>query len=214
MNATLWPRVVAPAPTMEPTDQESVGENNHGEDPVRLAALVELARDGDGDAFGALFDHYRPRVERMLLAKTRSTYLAEDMTSETFARALRGLPDFKLDAQHFGAWLGKIARNIALDHFKSRRAALELVTEGMERREAVHDGPDVAVLTILRHERLRRALEQLPANQRSCIALRFLDELSISETAELLGVTEGAVKQRQWRGLRSLSVLMRDEVSA
>src|SRR3546814_3358596 len=58
-------------------------------DRERLIALVELARGGDKDAFGALFDHYHPAVYRFLFYRTRSQTLAEDLASETFFRALR-----------------------------------------------------------------------------------------------------------------------------
>ena len=56
---------------------------------TRLIALVELARKGDADAFGLLYDHYQPSVYRFLYYRTRSQQLAEDLTSETFFRALR-----------------------------------------------------------------------------------------------------------------------------
>ncbi|HEY2636984.1 MAG TPA: sigma factor, partial [Solirubrobacteraceae bacterium] len=56
---------------------------------TRLIALVELARDGDAEAFGQLYDHYQPSVYRFVYYRTRSQTLAEDLTSETFLRALR-----------------------------------------------------------------------------------------------------------------------------
>ena len=61
------------------------------EERSRLIALVELARTGDSDAFGMLYDHYQGSVYRFLFYRTRSSTLAEDLTSETFFRALRNM---------------------------------------------------------------------------------------------------------------------------
>jgi len=83
----------------------------------RLIALVELARTGDKEAFGLLYDHYNTSVFRFLYYRTRSTSLAEDLTSETFFRALRSMNNFRWQGKDFGAWLMTIARNLATDHF-------------------------------------------------------------------------------------------------
>src|SRR4051812_8451702 len=90
-------------------------------DRPRLIALVDLARKGDADAFGMLYDHYQPSVYRFLFYRTRSSTLAEDLTSETFFRALRSMNNFRWQGKDFGAWLMTIARNLATDHFKAGR---------------------------------------------------------------------------------------------
>ena len=79
---------------------------------TRLIALVDLARGGDKDAFGLLYDHYQGSVYRFLFYRTRSTQLAEDLTSETFFRALRSMNNFRWQGKDFGAWLMTIARNL------------------------------------------------------------------------------------------------------
>ena len=94
----------------------------------------------------------------MLLARTRSTTLADDLTSETFGRAWGAMSQFHLDEQYFGAWLRRIARNLATDHFRSRARALELTTGDMShvQTDAVA-GADEAVLPGLHSEELRVA---------------------------------------------------------
>ena len=69
----------------------------------RLIALVELARGGDCDAFGMLYDHYHVAVYRFVYYRVGSVALAEDLTSETFFRALRGMPSFRWQGKDFGA---------------------------------------------------------------------------------------------------------------
>ena len=96
-----------------------------------MIALVELARSGDKEAFGLLYDHYQASVYRFLYYRTRSQTLAEDLTSETFFRALRSMNNFRWQGKDFGAWLMTIARNLTTDHFKAGRTRLEMSTEDM-----------------------------------------------------------------------------------
>lgn len=175
---------------------------------TRLIALVELARNGDKEAFGQLYDHYQPSVYRFLYYRVGSMTLAEDLTAETFFRALRSMHSFRWQGKDFGAWLMTIARNLTADHFKAGRTRLEQTTEDMQTLDSTTESPEVEVLSSLTNEALLRALGDLPAEQRECLIMRFLQGLSIAETAEILGRSSGAVKQLQLRGVRNLSKLI------
>ncbi len=174
----------------------------------RLIALVELARSGDKDAFGLLYDHYQASVYRFLYYRTRSQALAEDLTSETFFRALRSMNNFRWQGKDFGAWLMTIARNLTTDHFKSGRTRLEMTTEDMAPHDDTTEGPEDAVIAGLTNEVLLKALSELPTEQRECLIMRFLQGLSIAETALALSRSDGAVKQHQLRGVRNLAKLL------
>jgi len=174
----------------------------------RLIALVELARGGDKEAFGQLYDHYQPSVYRFLYYRVGSMTLAEDLTAETFFRALRSMHSFRWQGKDFGAWLMTIARNLTADHFKAGRTRLEQTTEDMQTLDTTSDGPEIEVLSSLTNESLLRALGELPTEQRECLIMRFLQGLSIAETAEILGRSSGAVKQLQLRGVRNLAKLI------
>jgi RNA polymerase sigma-70 factor (ECF subfamily) len=178
------------------------------EEQSRLIALVELARTGDKEAFGLLYDHYHLSVHRFLYYRTRSQTLAEDLTSETFFKALRSMNNFRWQGRDFGAWLMTIARNLATDHFKAGRTRLEMTTEDMSAHDDATEGPESEVLASLTNELLLDALQKLPPEQRDCLVMRFLQGLSIAETAEVLGRSDGAVKQLQLRGVRNLAKLM------
>ncbi len=177
-------------------------------DRDRLIALVELARGGDTEAFGLLFDHYHPSVYRFLFHRTRSQALAEDLTSETFFRALRGMANFRWQGKDFGAWLMTIARNLCTDHFKAGRTRLEMTTEDMTPHDDATEGPEESVLASLTNEVLLKALCELPPEQKDCLIMRFLQGMSIAETAQVLGRSDGAIKQLQLRGVRNLAKLM------
>ncbi|QIX28155.1 sigma-70 family RNA polymerase sigma factor [Nocardioides sp. JQ2195] len=180
----------------------------HEADRERLIALVELARGGDKEAFGQLFDHYHPSVYRFLYYRTRSQTLAEDLASETFFRALRSMNNFRWQGKDFGAWLMTIARNLTTDHFKAGRTRLEMTTEDMGIHDDSTEGPEVAVLASLNNESLLIALQKLPKEQQECLVMRFLQGMSIAETAKVLSRSDGAVKQLQLRGVRNLAKLL------
>lgn len=174
----------------------------------RLIALVELARGGDAEAFGMLYDHYSTPVYRFLYYRVSSVALAEDLMSETFFRALRSMSTFRWQGKDFGAWLMTIARNLTADHFKAGRTRLEYATEDMSPHDSVTEGPESSVLASLTNEALLQALTELPHEQQECLIMRFLQGLSIAETAAVLGRSEGAVKQLQLRGVRNLAKLL------
>ncbi len=189
------------------SDQAVSSEDSEAE-RTRLIALVELARGGDSEAFGQLYDHYQGSVYRFVYYRTRSQTLAEDLTSETFLRALRNMSGFRWQGKDFGAWLMTIARNLCADHFKAGRTRLEQTTEDMGAHDDATEGPENEVMAGLTNEVLLDALRQLSDEQRDCLIMRFLQGLSIAQTAEVLGRSEGAIKQLQLRGVRNLAKLV------
>lgn len=178
-----------------------------GAEPTRdrIAALVELARDGDAEAFGQLYDHHVTNIYRFTYARTGSQHLAEDFTSETFTRALRSIKNFKWQGNEFGAWLTAIARNLMADHFKSRRHRSEVVTQTLPDPPDVSQEPLQQAVLSQRREILMCAVNSLPAKQRDCILMRFVQGMSVTETAKVLGRSHGAVRQLQFRAIRALA---------
>jgi len=188
--------------------RSSVADRAEGD---RLIALVELARGGDADAFGLLYDHYHVSVYRFVYYRVGSVALAEDLTSETFFRALRSMASFRWQGKDFGAWLMTIARNLTTDHFKAGRTRLEYATEDMSPHDGSIEGPESAVLASMTNQALLAALTSLPHEQQECLVMRFLQGLSIAETAKVLGRSDGAVKQLQLRAVRNLAKLLPEE---
>jgi RNA polymerase sigma-70 factor (ECF subfamily) len=78
----------------------------------------------------------------------------------------------------------------------------------MGAHDAPTEGPETSVLASLTNEALLQALTQLPTEQQDCLVMRFLQGLSIAETAKVLGRSDGAVKQLQLRGVRNLAKLL------
>ncbi len=171
----------------------------------RLRALVELARDGDAEAFGQLYDHYVSGVFRFVYYRVGSRQLAEDITSETFVRGLRAIQRFTWQGKDFGAWLTTIARNLIADHFKSSRSRLEIVSDDVPEGRVTARSPEEDVLALISNEMLFDAVNSLPPEQRDCVLMRFIQGMSIAETAAALKRSEGAIKQLQLRAVRSLA---------
>ncbi|WP_199441626.1 sigma-70 family RNA polymerase sigma factor [Umezawaea beigongshangensis] len=170
--------------------------------------LVRAAQEGDSDAFGELYDRYVDVVFRFVLFRVNDRSLAEDVTSETFLRALRGIGSISYQGRDVGAWFVTIARNIVFDHVKSSRYRLEVTTPELADNREVTDGPEQEVMTEATNAELMRCIQQLGDDQRECIVFRFLQGLSVAETAALMGRNEGAVKALQHRAVRRLGQLL------
>ncbi|TNY38914.1 sigma-70 family RNA polymerase sigma factor [Thermomonospora catenispora] len=186
-----------------------------GDEEIRR--LVLRARQGEADAFGILYDRYVDLVYRYVYYRVGSHSLAEDLTSETFLRALRGIGDFRWQGKDFGAWLVTIARNLVADHFKSSRFRLEVCTA--ELLEPDHPGvdrlaedPARRVVKAMTHRALLEAVRRLNSEQQECIVLRFLHGLSVAETALIMGKKTGAVKALQYRAVRALARALPDDL--
>jgi len=188
------------------------GHSDGDLDALRLRALVDLARGGDAEAYGQLYDHYVTGIFRFVYYRTGSHQLAEDLTSETFIRGLRAIQRFNWQGKDFGAWLTTIARNLIADHYKSSRSRLEVVSDSMPEDSSTVDSPEHDVMTLISNELLFEAVNTLPNEQRECILMRFIQGLSIAETAAALGRSEGAIKQLQLRAVRALAKQMPEDI--
>ena len=153
--------------------------------------LVERAQAGEADAFGRLYDQYSDTVYRYIYYRVGGKATAEDLTSETFLRALRRISTFTWQGRDFGAWLVTIARNLVADHFKSSRFRLEVTTGEMLDANEVERSPEDSVLESLSNAALLQAVRRLNPQQQECVTLRFLQGLSVAETARVMGKNEG-----------------------
>ncbi|GAA2129514.1 hypothetical protein GCM10009760_00790 [Kitasatospora kazusensis] len=173
-----------------------------------IMELVEKAQNGESEAFGRLYDHYSDTVYRYIYYRVGSRATAEDLTSETFLRALRRIGTFTWQGRDFGAWLVTIARNLVADHFKSSRFRLEVTTGEMLDSNECERSPEDSVLESLSNAALLDAVRRLNPQQQECVTLRFLQGLSVAETARIMGKNEGAIKTLQYRAVRTLARLL------
>ncbi|MCA1830659.1 MAG: RNA polymerase sigma factor [Actinobacteria bacterium] len=175
-----------------------------------IPELVQRAKDGDRQAFAALYRTYLPTVYKFLYYRLNSNKaMAEDMTAEVFLRALRKIGDFNWTGADFGSWLLRIARNLVLDNAKSSRARLETVTDEMPEDAAGEArSTEAAVMENVENESVYKAIKQLSPDQRDVITMRFIQGMDVSQVAEAMGKKEGTIRTLQFRGLKTLQKLL------
>jgi len=178
--------------------------------PGPVWQLVRAAQHGDSRAFGELYDRYVDTVYRYVLFRVGDRTLAEDLTSETFMRALRRISTVSYQGRDVGAWFVTIARNLVLDHVKSSRYRLEVSVAdvGEPQRDVEGAGPEREAVAAATRAELMRCVAKLAPDQQECIMLRFVHGLSVAETAAQMGRNEGAIKALQHRAIRRLAQLL------
>lgn len=179
-------------------------------DPVEETVLVDLLRRAqetrDPAAFDGLYLLFADRVYRYLLARVGDPDLAEEVMAQSFLRLIEKIDIYRIgprdNAAIFSAWFYRLAHNKMVDVLRSRKRAQEAP---LELALQVGDGRVIDVVEErLDFERILATLQHLNDQQREVILLRFVEDLSIAETAMTMQKSEGAVKALQHRALESL----------
>lgn len=159
-----------------------------------------------------LYQRYQDVVFRFAYFRVGNRHVAEDITQEVFLRAFKRLHMYEDRGKDIGAWLVTIARNLVVDHFKSGRYRLEVTTGDVldaDREDRGPEGsPESAVVDHITNVALLSAVKQLNPEQQECIVLRFIEGLSLAETAQAMGRGVGAIKGLQFRAVRSIARLV------
>ena len=162
--------------------------------------LIQRATGGDSQSVATLYDlHYQKVYTFAYYRLDGNVPIAEDITEETFMRAFRAIDSFKWKGASFNAWLITIARNLIID-FARRPETLPLEETWLD----TESDPAKITEQAMGNAEVRLALEKLTLEQKDVIILRFFDDLSIAETAEIVGKTVFAVKRLQARALAML----------
>jgi len=169
----------------------------------------------DPEAFGQLYDRYAERIYAHVYRRLRSKAEAEDVVSAAFERAIRSMARFRWQRGGFGAWLFRIADNLALDHLRRRKRMATAPKGGMGETSPEEfagptegaDGPVDPEAAALRAERARLVwgeVDLLTAGQRDVVLLRYGADFGNSEIAEATGRTATAVSSLLHRALLNL----------
>jgi RNA polymerase sigma factor (sigma-70 family) len=159
--------------------------------------LLKRFRQGDSEAFEALFRRYQAEVYGWIVRIVRDPSAAEDLTVETFWRIHRARGRFDPGAS-FGAWARRIATNLAIDHLRHRRPEVVLPDD---LAQAVWADPIACRET---RRQITVAFRRLPLKLRVAATLALIEEQSPKEIADALGTSEGAVRLRVFRAVRLL----------
>jgi RNA polymerase sigma-70 factor, ECF subfamily len=169
--------------------------------------VIQHVRKGDRATIGAFFELYHDGIFRYLYYRVGDTHTAEDLTAEVFLRLIRSLAQHRLDDLQPKAWLYKIARNLAIDHYRKRQT-YQAVT--LEENVASEEVIDDRLEHSLDSHALYKAVNSLPFEQREVIILRFINNLPIAEAALTMSCSQDSIKGLQRRALISLRQFLLD----
>ena len=156
----------------------------------------------DPEAFGYLYDLHFDRIYAYIYRKTGDRQVAEDLTSDTFMKALAHLKGYQFTGQPLVAWLYRIASNVVTDYYRAHRVTASL-DEGLQ-VPSTSTGPEDAALALDDQQAVARAIQTLSPDQQDVVLLRFSGGMRLREIALTIGKTEGAVKALMFRALGSL----------
>lgn len=172
--------------------------------PASQDELVRRAVSGDPEAFGALYDRMVDRIYRFVYFRTQDPADAEDLTSRVFLKAWDALPRYRRSGAPFSAWLYRIARNVVIDHHRGARPMVDLETQA-DSLQDFGETPERTAEDSLAAREIHRAMQALTGEQREVLILKFIDELTTSQIASILGKRPGAIRAMQMRGLDALA---------
>ncbi len=174
--------------------------------PSDIDKLVERAINGDGDAFGRLYDMHVDRVYRHIFYRVSSTADAEDLTQQVFVKAWQAIGRYKKTASPFLAWLIKISHNLVIDFYRSRKP--EIQTDIDMSATGPEATPALLAETEYTRQEIRQVINKLGGDQQQVILMRFIEDFSYAEIAAALGKSEGAVRVILHRGLAKMRTIL------
>ncbi len=152
--------------------------------------LIKKYLSGDEGAVEELVMKYQKQIYAFVYRMTDNIEDAKDLTQETFVRAIKGIRGFRMEAS-FKTWLYRIAINTNLNRIRqNRHEEIELEKSAIGNQR----GALSAIIEKEKEDYIKKGLYELPERQRLTVTLRAYGGLSCSETAEVMGCSEGAVK--------------------
>lgn len=163
--------------------------------------IISRVQSGKTEIFSELYESYVQRIYAFIFYKTHHRETAQDLTSQTFLKALNKINSFDPEKGTFQAWLYQIARNGIIDHYRSLKLSSD-IGDAWD----LSSGDDVAYDASTRDQlaEVQRALQKFSAEKREIVILRVWEGLSYSEIAEITGKSEAACKMGFSRTIKEL----------
>lgn len=166
---------------------------------------LSRAARGDRRAFGEFYELHRDEIYRYIYFRVSSQQTAEDLTGKVFLEAWEYLQRKRINEnsiQNFRAWMFRIAHNKVVDHYRSRKDVVpfEKNIDFLSDRENVEHDIEFRAAA----DELRNAIQQLSPLYQQVVVLRFINQLSHAEVAQILDIREGHARIIQYRALKEL----------
>ena len=164
------------------------------------AALVAQAKE-DREAFGELYERYAGKIYSYIYYRTGNAADAEDLTARVFMRALQNIESYEDRGHAFSAWLYRIAHNLVANWHRDNSRRPTIAMEDLSQWRVAGNGPEDITALLEDREALLEAVRRLPADRQELLLLKFVDQLSNAEIADVMGRSEGAIKSLYHRTL-------------
>ena len=172
--------------------------------------LVDLAKAGDKDAFGELYERYLDKIYSYVYYRMGNHHDAEDLTARVFFRAMAHIENYTERGVPFQAWLYRIAHNLVANWHRDRGRRKVIPLDEFLAASLKSDAPDAQAEDKEERDALREAIRRLPEERQQLLLLKFVEHLSNAEIGEIMNRTEGAIKSLYHRTLLAL----RDELES
>jgi RNA polymerase sigma-70 factor (ECF subfamily) len=160
--------------------------------------------DSKNEQFGRIYDQYIEKIYRFVYLKVNSQEIAEDVTSKVFLKGWEAFKDQSEEIKNPGAFLYQIARNAVVDHYRAKGRSKEVSMEATgQLADLGTSAQDKAILSA-DISLIKTAIQKLKKEHQDIIIWHYLEDMPISEIAELLGKPEGTVRVALHRGLKDL----------
>lgn len=179
---------------LDPNPLETITEDHH---------LVEKARQNDMQAIAMIHDRYYPKIWGYVCYRVSDPQICEDITADVFMHLITHLKKKRAKIDHLAGWLMGTTHHLVMDHYremyKKNHSDLDehphLPAQG-----STHEDVELGI----QHEQIKEILQELTSEQQMVITLRFVQDYSLEDTAQLMGRSSGAVKLLQFRAVRAL----------
>lgn len=182
--------------------------------------LLKMSKDGDRQAFAELVELYKDKINSLAYRMLGNLQDAEDIAQETFMRVYANL--HRYDEQYkISTWIYRIANNLCIDKIRKRKVRsnqfsldAEITgTDGLDLYDTIHDTsplPDQQVIQYELQDKVKEAMLSLAPKYRTIMILKYLEDLSLLEISEIVGLPVATVKTRVHRGREALRKKLRD----
>jgi RNA polymerase sigma-70 factor (ECF subfamily) len=169
--------------------------------------VAQVRHQNSAEAFAKLYDEYVKRVYRFVYFKVKTTEDAEDVTAEIFLKTWNYIRAQKKDVGSFSGLMYRIARTTIIDWYRKQARLPETITTDQEDQEI--DGSDKGswvnkITDTLDHQRLLQALDKLKHDYQEIVVLRYIEDFSLKEIAEITGKSALSVRVTLHRALKKL----------
>lgn len=171
------------------------------------AVLIEAAKSGDQEAFRHIVERYQGAVYNLAYRMLGTPEEAEDAAQEIFVRIYRQLGRYDPERK-FSTWTLAIATNYCIDQLRRRRMQLVPLDNIIPWARTRDSGPEGEALGSESRDEMQRLLKRLPEKYRAPLVLRYWEDLSCAEIAEILGVPEGTIKTQIHRARKQLGKML------